>query len=218
MQSDFTNGGDVSEVDVYKWQGGATRQGVRQRRVRGRQARDARTRAPKRTPGPSPPRGPGDITAPYFFEGGLNLTALFPGQSLPCFSTFITNTRSSHSESATLKDFALGSIDTCASIKITKQATPSDGTQFGYSTTGGLNPASFSLLAGSSQTLLEAAARRLLGERERSCGRLGVRQPLLPDGLGPGHERPGDRLDREHHARVPRRTSSAPTSTSASRR
>ncbi len=46
----------------------------------------------------------------------------------------------------------MGSIDTCASIKITKQATPSDGTQFGYTTTGGLNPATFSLLAGSSQT------------------------------------------------------------------
>ena len=92
----------------------------------------------------------GSLTSPYFYEGGVNLSALFP-QTLPCFSTFLTNTRTSQSPSADLKDFGLGSLDTCAKIKITKQATPSDGTQFGYSTSGGLNPATFSLLAGSSQ-------------------------------------------------------------------
>ena len=138
--------------DVYKWQGGALVKvsdnvGECADGKLGTRRRLRRSSTPER----SRTSWAGNITAPYFFEGGLNLTALFP-QSLPCFSTFLTNTRTSQSESATLKDFALGSIDTCASIKITKQATPSDGTQFGYSTTGGLNPASFSLLAGSSQT------------------------------------------------------------------
>ena len=87
----------------------------------------------------------------------------------------------------------LGSIDTCASIKITKQATPSDGTQFGYTTTGGLNPAIVLAARGLEPDVLEAAAGRLLGERERSRRRLGVRQPLLPDGLRSGHGRPGRR-------------------------
>ena len=64
----------------------------------------------------------GNISSPYFFEGGLNLSALFP-QAVPCFSTFLTNTRTSQSESAQLKDFALGDIDTCGSIEITKVAT-----------------------------------------------------------------------------------------------
>ena len=61
-----------------------------------------------------------DLKSPYFYEGGLNLTALFPGQALPCFSTFISNTRTSQADSAVLKDFASGAIDTCGSIKIKK--------------------------------------------------------------------------------------------------
>ena len=81
----------------------------------------------------------------------MNLTALFP-QSVPCFSTFLTNTRTSQALNADLKDFGLGSIDTCASLKITKQATPSDATQFGYSTTGGLSPSTFSLASGGSRS------------------------------------------------------------------
>ena len=151
VQSDFTNGGDVSEADVYKWQGGGlVKVSDNAECSDGKLGTD--NACAEANTGTISTSWAGDITAPYFFEGGLNLTALFPGQSLPCFSTFITNTRSSHSESATLKDFSLGSIDTCGSIKITKQATPSDGTQFGYTATGGLNPGSFSLASGGTQS------------------------------------------------------------------
>jgi hypothetical protein len=43
-----------------------------------------------------------------FFEGGANLTKLLP--SLECFTSFLVETRSSQSVTATLKDFVLGSF------------------------------------------------------------------------------------------------------------
>jgi len=50
--------------------------------------------------------------AGQFFEGGINLSELFGGDA-PCFSTFLAETRSSQEVEAQLKDFALGSLDTC---------------------------------------------------------------------------------------------------------
>ncbi len=152
VQSEFTNGGSVSGIRVYEW------------------LDDELTEVETMDVGPCvggklgtldgcaivntgtiSTSWAGSLTAPFFFEGGLNLTALF-GQTVPCFSTFLTNTRTSQSPSADLKDFGLGAVDTCASLKITKQATPSDATQFGYSTTGGLTPATFTLASGQSRT------------------------------------------------------------------
>ena len=151
VQSEFTNGGDVSGIRIGKWTGGGLTflaNGAAECADGKLGTKDACAIV---NGGDISTSWAGTITAPYFFEGGLNLTALF-GQQTPCFSTFLTNTRTSQSTDARLKDFAAGSIDTCASIKITKQATPSDGTQFGYSTTGGLNPGSFSLASGGSQS------------------------------------------------------------------
>jgi uncharacterized repeat protein (TIGR01451 family) len=51
--------------------------------------------------------GPGQ-----FFEGGINLSDMFGGNP-PCFGTFLAETRSSAETDAQLKDFALGSLDTC---------------------------------------------------------------------------------------------------------
>ena len=47
-----------------------------------------------------------------FFEGGINLSEMFGGEP-PCFGTFLAETRSSAETDAQLKDFALGSLDTC---------------------------------------------------------------------------------------------------------
>jgi uncharacterized repeat protein (TIGR01451 family) len=150
IQSEFTNGGDVSGIRIYEWQGGgislvSTNVGECAGKL---STLDACAIVNTSTISTS---WAGSLTAPYFFEGGVNLTALFP-QSVPCFSTFLTNTRTSQAESADLKDFGLGAIDTCASLKITKQATPSDATQFGYSTTGGLSPSTFTLTSGQSRS------------------------------------------------------------------
>jgi hypothetical protein len=58
-----------------------------------------------------------------FFEGGIDLDSLFSANdaSVPCFASFLAETRSSDSLSATLKDLALGNINSCGSIELKKQ-------------------------------------------------------------------------------------------------
>ena len=70
-----------------------------------------------------------------FFEGGINLDELFDGDA-PCFSGFLAETRSSQEVEAQLKDFALGSLSTCASLTIIKDAVPNDAQDFHFTTTG----------------------------------------------------------------------------------
>ncbi len=61
---------------------------------------------------------PGVFPTFSFIEGGINVSALLGGQGA-CFSSFMAETRSSQSQSATLKDFALGQFNTCK-MDITK--------------------------------------------------------------------------------------------------
>jgi hypothetical protein len=57
-----------------------------------------------------------------FFEGGINVTQLLG--TTPCFSAFLAETRSSRSETAVLKDFAIGNFDVCgASVSKNCEAT-----------------------------------------------------------------------------------------------
>jgi hypothetical protein len=53
-----------------------------------------------------------------FFEGGIDLTA-FAGNI--CINSFLANTRTSHSETADLKDLALGDFNTCGSIDLVRK-------------------------------------------------------------------------------------------------
>jgi uncharacterized repeat protein (TIGR01451 family) len=134
VQSEFTNGGDVSGVQIYKWQSGGLTLVSNQAECTGGKlgTTDACAIVNKSTISTS---WAGSITTPYFFEGGLNLSALFP-QSVPCFSTFLTSTRTSQSEDAQLKDFAMGDIDTCGSITIKKVTSPGGAGPFSFTTTG----------------------------------------------------------------------------------
>jgi hypothetical protein len=61
----------------------------------------------------------GPIASPLFFQGGVNLTAALGGGNLPCFSSFLEETRSSPSTGSQLKDFLLGGFPVC-SLSITK--------------------------------------------------------------------------------------------------
>jgi hypothetical protein len=54
--------------------------------------------------------GENDFPFESFFEGGINLSE-FAGET--CFSSFLAETRSSSSPTATLKDFVLGQFATC---------------------------------------------------------------------------------------------------------
>ena len=62
---------------------------------------------------------PAPLPAGAFVEGFLNVSQAFPTGG-NCFSTFLSKTRTSGSETSQLKDFALGSFNTCdATISIT---------------------------------------------------------------------------------------------------
>ena len=88
--------------------------------------------------------GGGTSTIPVggFFEGGADLTSLFSasGQgSVPCFSSFMLETRSSQTPSAVLKDFVLGTFPQCH-ISVTKAcqctAFHADGSGYDYQFNG----------------------------------------------------------------------------------
>ena len=66
--------------------------------------------------------GETDFGPGQFFEGGINLSDLFGGDP-PCFGTFLAETRSSAETDAQLKDFALGSLNTCVPPTLTTDAS-----------------------------------------------------------------------------------------------
>ena len=83
----------------------------------------------KTKPGAPNPDPVNVLEPPEFVEGAVNLTDAFaalPGSPAPpaCFGSFMAETRSSDTLSATLKDFALGDLDTCdGSVSIAGTAT-----------------------------------------------------------------------------------------------
>ncbi|MDE3201085.1 MAG: hypothetical protein KGN79_09200 [Acidobacteriota bacterium] len=84
----------------------------------------------------------GPLASPLFFQGGVNLNAVLGAENLPCFASFLEETRSSQSTSAVLKDFLLGGFPVCG-MKITKQCDAANsgsivngGTQIHYAWKG----------------------------------------------------------------------------------
>jgi hypothetical protein len=132
--SAFTNGGNVSTIDAYRWNGGANGSLGTTPVAHGVDCRDAATgtndpvcavsnRVNITTPWLTATKQDGvghTLRTSDFFEGGLNLTQ--KGLSGKCFNTFTGVTRSSQSLTATLFDFALGQLGECLS---TTETTPS---------------------------------------------------------------------------------------------
>lgn len=144
IQIDYRGAGD-NEIEVFKWvgSGGNAGQGKLQRLAIGTSPNPADTICTAANPGTGVPADAACITTnivdidspwPYvakgedfvgndrfparsFMEGGFDVTALI-GEV--CFSAFMAETRTSHSETASLKDFALGDFDLC-SINIEKE-------------------------------------------------------------------------------------------------
>jgi hypothetical protein len=129
----FLKGGTENHIQVFKWQSGAVvqvtndvfsngtplcnpAQGALAADVAcGSTNRDATTTAYW----PYEAKGVGATTTiPKlgFVEGGIDATAL---SGITCVSSFLAETRSSQSITATLKDFALGSFPTCG-LNVTK--------------------------------------------------------------------------------------------------
>lgn len=131
--SEFSNGGEVSTIQVYEWEGDDNTGGLNLTGVaEGIDCKDslggdsvcATVNDP--TNGVLDPpwdtenkRGGGNNQISEFFEGGLNLTA--EGLGGRCFNTFIADTRSSTSGTATLFDYALGKLGACG---LTMSTTP----------------------------------------------------------------------------------------------
>ncbi|MDC7699518.1 hypothetical protein [Vogesella indigofera] len=141
--SEFTNGGRVSEIKAYRWNGGANGSlGTTAIASGGECNGDAFNVCAKvntavlngdganadvpwlvksKTSNPSGPAytSSKDLDIGMFFEGGIDLTAI--GIS-GCFNRYLADTRSSTSLGATIFDFALGDFSNC-SIAATKACT-----------------------------------------------------------------------------------------------
>ncbi len=70
-----------------------------------------------------PPYPPGFAVDQYsFVEGGIDLAQIYGSvDAVPCFTNFLADTRTSASEDADLKDFALGNVDTCGKVELKKE-------------------------------------------------------------------------------------------------
>ncbi len=132
--SAFTKGGTVSTIDVYRWNGGATgslgatpvAHGVDCKTAGGGDTACATVNAGTiSTPWLTANKQDGvgnSLRISELFEGGLNLTkANLAGK---CFNTFMADTRSSQSLTATLFDYSLGVLGECKSTTVT---TPQQG-------------------------------------------------------------------------------------------
>jgi hypothetical protein len=123
-----------------------------------------------------------------FFEGGLNTTALFGGE--PCFASFMAETRSSQSPTATLKDFALGAFPVCGGglqvnkVTIDRNGNPFTGTEvFPYTIrrADGSNMSTNSTVTNITTTQLNDAVFTTYGDM-----RLGTNYTLAEDSCAVG--------------------------------
>jgi hypothetical protein len=118
----FTTGGQVTTINVYRWEGGATGSLNETPILAGADCKtaaagDQSVCATSNTTAVTPPwptedkDGNNVLDASEFLEGGFDLTGL--GLSLGCFNKVLVNSRISPSPSADLVDYALGSFVTC---------------------------------------------------------------------------------------------------------
>jgi hypothetical protein len=146
--SAFTGGGGVSNIDAYMWNNGCIDRPGNATACDGlsigsggdcKGASGGDSICATTNSGPSPITGnittqwlTSDATLgvghtvvpPDFFEGGVDLTTTFGsvGVAVPsCFSTFIADTRSSQSLTATLFDYASGQLGQCTTTLTTQQ-------------------------------------------------------------------------------------------------
>src|SRR5205085_2045455 len=75
------------------------------------------------------PWSPTSHRSDTFVETGIDLTTLL-GANGGCFTNFLAETRSSDVLTATLKDFASGSCNTCVTPTLSTTATPGESTPY----------------------------------------------------------------------------------------
>ena len=154
--SDFSIGGTISTITVYKWDTACTATNKPDANCADSNLRtlqtstnaNCATSAPNAafcgivnpsagTPSPWPftdKKGNSTFDQGEFYEGGINLSA-FPGLAAECFASTLAESRSSTSTSAVLKSFVLGNFGKCES-GITTSPQPSGSISIG---TGSVN-------------------------------------------------------------------------------
>jgi len=139
VQSNFSNGGVISNLAVFQWQSGALVpvpdvpnpsecNPTPPATLEDDQACATVNQSPTDAPWDYTPKAnegaPGTFQTSAFFEGGINITQLIPDAG--CFTAFTAETRSSTPFDARLKDFVIGDLDTCVrDVGVVK--TPDDG-------------------------------------------------------------------------------------------
>ena len=133
--SHFENGGATSAIQLYTWVGSGGSDGALDLTATG-QICTAAPAADKAcgianqdnatAPWPYTPKSGSAGTFPQFsfFEGGLDLAQVFTG-TVPCFGSFLVETRSSQEVNAQLKDFIAGDFNTCVPPTIATAASDS---------------------------------------------------------------------------------------------
>ncbi|TMK83105.1 MAG: DUF11 domain-containing protein [Actinobacteria bacterium] len=126
--SDFSNGGAISSIKAYKWNGSGLTAFSATGGDCSTHLADPLCAIVNQT----------EVTAPWaytpksgtagkfpaigsFLEGGIDLndSNVF-GANVPCFASYLVETRASNSTDSTLSDFALGSVNTCGKVTGTK--------------------------------------------------------------------------------------------------
>ena len=128
--AEFTTGGKVNSVDIYRWVGGANPLTLVAKKTDCAETAVESggcgvVNSASTTPAwdyQAKNQAAGPIPAGGLFEAGIDPYTL--GLSQRCFSSFMAVSRASHTIDSTLKDFVLGNFDTCSSITVTKQTDP----------------------------------------------------------------------------------------------
>ena len=140
--SNFTNGGATATIQLFEWVGsGGDTNGTLNLLATGNvcTGSPATDKACAVTnSGPINPSWTFDdkftngtdnpIPEDSFFEGGIDLDALFAPGNAPCFGSFLAETRASQSVDAVLKDFTGGAFNTCVppTIETTSSTATAD--------------------------------------------------------------------------------------------
>jgi hypothetical protein len=131
--SHFTQGGSVSDVNIYRWVGSGGSDGSLDLLMIAKDCSAAASddaacaivnKADTSSPWSYVPKAGASGVFPEgsFYEGGINVSRLVPG--VDCFKSFMAETRSSQSVTAQLKDLALGPFDTCPIVTSSGPASP----------------------------------------------------------------------------------------------
>ncbi|MBI3284981.1 MAG: hypothetical protein HYZ65_09080 [Burkholderiales bacterium] len=113
---EYTNGGAVTGVRVFKWMSGALSDmgtiGVSPTSTAGMYCDGSDHICGGTNPGNIPLPWTGTtVAAGQFFEGGINISAVVGGDT--CFSSFMATSRSSDQSNASIKNFILHSFPVC---------------------------------------------------------------------------------------------------------